>query len=127
MISNNGVKIVQFIIVIAALVAAAEAVYLGGVKLGGCDLCRGVLAVSTILSLVSVSLYGFAGGFIGLSLAGPRVQMLLLYGALTANLVAAAMGFAVIRSMQALLVLASSAAVAATIIACCSVRPPWAR
>jgi len=124
--NNNGKTIFLFITVIAALVAATAALNLGSAKFSGCDLCEKILAVSTTLLLVSASLYAFAGGFAGLGLAGPRVQMLLLYGALTANLVAAAMGFAVVRSVGALLALASSAAVAATIIACCLIRPPWA-
>jgi len=125
--NNNGKIIFQLITVIAALMTAVAAVSLGSAKFCDCGLCGEVLAVSTILLLASASLYAFAGGLAGLGLTGPRVQMLLLYGALTANLTAAAMGFAVIRSVHALLVLASTAVVAATIIACCFIRPPWAR
>jgi len=125
--NSNDKNVFQLITVVAALTAAVAAVSLGGARFEGCNLCREVLAVSTILLLLSASLYAFAGGLAGLGLAGPRVQMLLLYVALTANLVAAAMGFAVIRSVDALLALASTSVVAATIIACYLIRPPWAR
>jgi len=127
MTSNNGKNVFQLITVVAALTAAVAAVSLGGARFEGCNLCREVLAVSTILLLVSVSLYAFAGGLAGLGLVGPRVQMLLLYGALTANLVAATMGFAVVRTVGALLALSSSALIAATIIAYRFIKPPWAQ
>jgi len=89
MTPNKLFKIIP-LISIATLVAVVEAVHFGNMRCG--DLCSKILAMSTILSLVSASLYGFAGGFIGLNLAGSRIQLLLLYSALIVNLIAVANG-----------------------------------
>jgi len=113
MTPNNNVKIIP-LISIAALVAIVEAMYFGNIRCG--NLCNNILAMSTILSLISASLYGFAGGFIGLNLAGSRMQLALLYSALIINMIAVAMGFAIVRTIGAILALASTAIIATTII-----------
>lgn len=98
---------------IAALLAIFEAIILSSIKCS--NLCDKILAVSTILLLVSAAFYAFATGFVAFSLAWSKVQPL-LYSALTVNLAAVLMGFVMVRSVSALLILISTTIVATAIV-----------